>query len=126
MIDENAPSCPWIGVKVSPMTAPVANSLGMAVHYGAIFDHPEAGSPAANAGIKAGDVITIINGSRPRDFAPTVAAMAPGTTIYLRTYRNRQPMSISLILGRGKCPQSRRSPPVGRSRASPVIGALRP
>src|SRR6516165_8097660 len=90
------------------MTAPVANSLGMAVPYGAIFDRPEAGSPAAKAGIEAGDVIITINGSplgSPRDFATTIAAMAPGTNIYLRTYRNRQPMSISLILGRGKCPQ---------------------
>src|SRR6516165_5239556 len=49
MIDENAPSCPWIGVEVSPMTAPVANSLGMAVPYGAIFDRPEAGSPLKQA-----------------------------------------------------------------------------
>jgi S1-C subfamily serine protease len=45
MIDQNAPSCAWIGVEVAPMTAPVANSLGMAVPYGAIFDRPEAGSP---------------------------------------------------------------------------------
>ena len=112
MIHGNTPSCAWIGVEVSPMTAPVANSLGMAVPYGAIFDRPEAGSPAAKAGIEAGDVIITINGSplgSPRDFATTIAAMAPGTVIYLRTYRNRQPMSISLILGRGQCPQSQRS-----------------
>jgi S1-C subfamily serine protease len=49
IIDQNAPSCAWIGVEVAPMTAPVANSLGMAVPYGAIFDRPEAGSPAAKA-----------------------------------------------------------------------------
>jgi serine protease Do len=97
MIDENAPSCAWIGVEVSPMTAPVANSLGMAVPYGAIFDRPEAGSPAANAGIEAGDVITTINGSplgSPRDFASTIATMAPGAIIYLSIYRNRQPMGV--------------------------------
>jgi S1-C subfamily serine protease len=123
MIDQNAPSCAWIGVEVIPMTAPVANSLGMAVPYGAIFDRPEAGSPAANAGIEAGDVITTINGSplgSPRDFATTIAAMAPGTIIYLGTYRNRQPMAISLTLGRGQCPQSQRSPPVSLARASPA------
>ena len=51
-IDETAPSCAWIGAEVSSMTAPVANSLGMAVPYGAIFDRPKAGSPAANAGLK--------------------------------------------------------------------------
>ena len=33
------------GGEVAPMTAPVANSLGMAVPHGAIFDRPEAGGP---------------------------------------------------------------------------------
>jgi len=80
MIDENAPSCAWIGVGVSPMTAPVANSLGMAVPYGAILERPDAGSPAAKAGIEAGDVITTINGSplgSPRDFATTSPQWRP-------------------------------------------------
>ena len=65
--------CGWIGVKVGPMTRAFADSLGMAEPYGAIFDQPEAGSPAATAGIQAGDVITAINGSpvmRSSDFAP--------------------------------------------------------
>jgi hypothetical protein len=34
------------------MTAPVANSLGMAVLYGAIFDRPEAGSPLPTQELK--------------------------------------------------------------------------
>ena len=55
--------CGWIGVQASPMTVPVADSLGMTEPYGAIFDRPETGSPAANAGIEAGDVITAINGT---------------------------------------------------------------
>jgi S1-C subfamily serine protease len=128
-IDEDTPSCAWIGVEVSRMTAPVANSLGMAVLYGAISDRPEAGSPAANAGIEAGEVITTINGSplgSPRDFATTIAVMAPGTIIYLRTYRNRQPMGISLTLGRGQCPKSQPSPQVSLARASPVAGGELP
>ena len=53
--------CGWMGVRVSPMTAAFAESLGMAQPYGAIFDQPEAGSPAAAAGIEQGDVLTAIN-----------------------------------------------------------------
>jgi serine protease Do len=70
---ENPPDCGWIGVQVSPMTAAVA--LGMAEPHGAIFDQPEPGSPAANAGIEAGDVITAINGSQlmhSHDFADII------------------------------------------------------
>jgi hypothetical protein len=48
--------CGWIGVQVSPMTLAFADSLGMAVIYGAIFDQPEPGGPAADGGIEAGDV----------------------------------------------------------------------
>ena len=75
--EQNSAICGWIGVQVRPMTAPFAASLGMAVPYGAIFDQPEAGSPAARAGIEAGDVVTAINGlplMRSSDFARMLAA----------------------------------------------------
>jgi S1-C subfamily serine protease len=72
-------SCGWIGVQVRPMTAAFAESLGMTEIYGAIFDRPEPGSPAASAHIEAGDVLTAINGSRlvhASDFARIIAATA--------------------------------------------------
>jgi serine protease Do len=47
----------WIGVRIQGVTADIADSLGMKKAEGAIVDEPQAGSPAAKAGIKAGDVI---------------------------------------------------------------------
>jgi serine protease Do len=99
--------CGWIGVQVSPMTRAFADSLGMAEPYGAIFDQPEAGSPAAAAGIQAGDVITAVNGSpvmRSSDFAAMIAALAPSTTTYLSTSRDGQTIEVMLMTGSGKCP----------------------
>jgi len=55
--------CGGAGVDVSPMKRPFADSLGFADSYGAIFDRPEPGGPAANAGIEAEDVLTAINGA---------------------------------------------------------------
>src|SRR5271168_1684905 len=52
----------WLGVQVQPVTADIADSLGMKEARGAIVDNPQAGSPAAKAGIEAGDVITSVNG----------------------------------------------------------------
>ena len=104
--------CGWIGVKVSPMTRAFADSLGMAEPYGAIFDQPEAASPAAIAGIQAGDVITAINGSpvmRSSDFAAMIAAMAPNTTANLTTSRDGQTIEVMLMVGSGKCPSEQRS-----------------
>jgi serine protease Do len=98
--------CGWIGVKVSPMTAPFAESLGMAEPYGAIFERPEPGSPAAAAHIEAGDVLTAINGSplmRSSDFAGIISAMAPGTSVYLDTWRDRQATQVTVVLGSAPC-----------------------
>jgi PDZ domain len=99
-------ACGWIGVRVNPMTPAFAASLGMAEPYGAIFDRPEPGSPAANAKIAAGDVITTVNGSpvmRSSEFAAMISAMAPGSPVYLTTFRNGQMIKVSLTLARGKC-----------------------
>jgi serine protease Do len=98
--------CGWIGVGVSPMTAAFAESLGMAEPYGAIFDRPEPGSPAAAAGIEQGDVLTAINGSplmRASDFAGIISAMAPKTKVYLNTSRDGEAMQVTLTLGSAPC-----------------------
>jgi len=83
--------CGWIGVGVSPMTTAFAESLGTSEPYGAIFDQPEPGSPAAAAHIQQGDVLTTINASplmRASDFAGLISAMA--ATVYLYTWRDGQ------------------------------------
>ena len=98
--------CGWMGVAVSPMTAAFAESLGMAEPYGAIFDRPEPGSPAATAGIEQGDVLTAINGSplmRSSDFAGIISMMAPGTSVYLNTWRDGEAMQVKLMLGSAQC-----------------------
>ncbi len=100
--------CGWIGVTVSPMTTAFADSLGMAEPYGAIFGQPEPGSPAAAAGIGAGDVVTAINGEalrRSSNFAPMISKMSPGFFITLTTYRNGELIEVRLMLGSSKCPQ---------------------
>jgi serine protease Do len=98
--------CGWIGIAVSPMTTTFAESLGMAEPYGAIFDQPEPGSPAAHQHIEQGDVLTSINGSplmRSSDFAAIISAMAPGATVYLCTWRDGQPRQVTVILGSARC-----------------------
>jgi serine protease Do len=102
----NEDACGWIGVAVSPITKAFADSLGMTEPYGAIFDRPQPGSPAAQAKIEAGDVLTAINGEPLgswSDFAPKIAAIAPGTTIYFDTYRDRQLIGRQVTVGGTPC-----------------------
>ncbi len=74
----------WIGVQIQPVTPDIADSLGLKKAEGALVAEPQANSPAAKAGIKAGDVITQVNGEPvkdSRDLAKTIGAMAPGAKI---------------------------------------------
>ncbi len=102
-----AATCGWIGARVSPVPKSFAESLGMDVRYGAIFKRPLPGSPAAHAGIEAGDVLTSINGSPLQswiDFKGTIAAFAPGDTIHLWIRRNGQLLDVKLTVDGRKCP----------------------
>ncbi|MBO0758932.1 MAG: trypsin-like peptidase domain-containing protein, partial [Bradyrhizobiaceae bacterium] len=54
----------WIGVQIQPVTQDIADSLGIKKAEGALVAEPQAGSPAAKAGIKSGDVILSVNGEK--------------------------------------------------------------
>jgi serine protease Do len=92
----------WMGVQVQPVTAAIANSLGMKQAEGAIVDEPQAGSPAARAGIASGDVITAINGTPvkdSRDLARRVSVTAPGTSVKFDILHKGETKTVTLMLG---------------------------
>jgi serine protease Do len=92
----------WIGTQIQPITAEIAESLGMKGSEGALVTEPQANGPAAKAGILSGDVITAVNGHAvkdARDLARQIGAMAPGATAKLSVWRKGDEKSISLTLG---------------------------
>ena len=92
----------WLGVQIQPVTADIAESLGLKKVEGAIVDQPEAGSPAAKAGIAAGDVITAVNGAPvkdSRDLARKIGMMAPDTSVKLTLLRSSESKTVDLTLG---------------------------
>jgi serine protease Do len=99
--DKGVVSRGWIGVQIQPVTAEIAESLGMKGSEGALVAEPQAGSPAAKAGIESGDVITAVNGHAVKDareLARQIGAMAPGTGAKLSVWRKGEEKSISLTL----------------------------
>ena len=64
----------WIGVQIQPVTAEIADSLGLKNARGALVAEPQSGSPAQKAAIKAGDVIVSVNGDPVEDAAQPCSA----------------------------------------------------
>jgi serine protease Do len=92
----------WIGVQIQPVTAEIADSIGLKKTEGALVAEPQANGPAAKAGIEAGDVITAVNGASvkdARDLARQIGSMAPGTTVKLAVWRKGAEKSFSIVLG---------------------------
>ena len=91
----------WLGVQIQPVTAGIADSLGLKKAEGAMVDEPQSGSPAAKAGIKSGDVITAVNGTPvkdARDLARTIGMMAPDSAVKLDIIRQGEPKTVSVTL----------------------------
>jgi len=91
----------WMGVRIQAVTADIADSLGLKKPEGALVDEPQSGSPAAKAGILAGDVITAVDGhdvKDSRDLARKIGAMAPGTSVGLSILRKGEAKTVSLTL----------------------------
>jgi serine protease Do len=100
--DTGAVTRGWLGVQVQPVTSEIADSLGLKEAKGAIVDNPQDGSPAAKAGLEAGDVITAVNGTAvkdSRDLARTISTMAPGSSVKLDLWHKGETKTVSLSLG---------------------------
>jgi serine protease Do len=118
--DHGAVTRGWIGVQIQPVTAEIADSLGMKNARGALVAEPQSGSPAQKAGIRAGDVIVSVNGEAvddARGLARRISAMAPGTSIKLGVIRNGRDDTLTLTLG--ELPKERQARAATEERETP-------
>jgi serine protease Do len=92
----------WIGVQIQPVTADIADSLGLKKAEGALVAEPQNNGPAAKAGIESGDVITAVNGETVKDareLARTIGGLAPGAAVKLNVLHKGQDKVVNLTLG---------------------------
>ncbi len=100
--DHGAVTRGWIGVQIQPVTAEIAESLGLKKAAGALVAEPQPGSPAVTAGILSGDVISAVDGQPVKDaraLARRIGAMAPGTSVKLTILRKGEEKTLNLTLG---------------------------
>jgi serine protease Do len=93
----------WLGVQIQPVTADVADALGMKQAAGALVTDPQSGSPAEKAGVKAGDVITSLDGNTVKDsreLAQKIGNMNPGTSIKLGVLRDGKSQTFDITIAK--------------------------
>jgi serine protease Do len=92
----------WLGVQIAPVTADIAEAVGLADENGAIVTLPDTETPASKAGIRTGDVITAVNGETvegPRELARKVADYRPNAEVEVTVWRDGSAQEIDVTLG---------------------------
>jgi serine protease Do len=91
----------WLGVVTQPVTSDIAESLGMKDAAGALVAGVQPDSPAAEAGLAAGDVIAEVDGKTIKDahdLARQIGINQPGNTVKLTIRRKGRTETLAIKL----------------------------
>jgi len=92
----------YLGVMIQPLTPELAKAFGVKSDHGVLVGDVVADSPAAKAGIKAGDVVVSFNGREvedPRHLRLKSAQTVPGTKTTLTVLREGKSLDLDLTVG---------------------------
>jgi serine protease Do len=94
----------WLGVRAQDVSPTLALSLGLARNLGdmAIVTEVAEHSPAADAGVRTGDVIIEFNGKpvpKSHEFPAVIADTPPGQKVTLKIVRDRKTQTLAVKIG---------------------------
>ena len=101
----------WIGVEVQEITPDLADSFQLPNASGALIAGVMRGGPAAQAGIRPGDVLVAIAGhpvSDPQAMLSRIAEQTPGQPALIQLRRNGQLYELEVRVGKRPGPPARR------------------
>ena len=93
----------WLGVSIQDLTPELKEYYKAKDHNGVLVTEVYEGDPADNAGIKARDIITGVNGkkiSTTRDLSKTIAASPVGKEISISVIRDGKEKTIKVALAK--------------------------
>lgn len=94
-----------MGVTLQDLSAPLAESFGLKTPDGALVSSVAADSAAAKAGLKAGDVITALDGNAVHtasDVSSRVGMAKPGDRLALELWRDKARRDVNVSLGKAQ------------------------
>jgi serine protease Do len=92
-----------LGVTVQPLSPELAKSFGLVQQDGALVSSVAEGSPAAQAGVRPGDVVVEYDGhkiGRTTELSRMVAATPVGKQVSMKVMRDGKPMTLSPTIAR--------------------------
>ena len=92
----------WLGIVIQDVTDELSGSFGVREKEGVLVSDVMKGGPGETAGLRAGDVIVELGGSKIHevpDLQRRVANVSPGQTIALVVIRDRAPSKINVKVG---------------------------
>jgi serine protease Do len=104
----------WLGVGIQPLNAELAESFDAPSSAGALVSRVYEDTPAEEAGLRAGDIITAVNGKKIADnraLSESIAALDPGAEATLTVWREHEELALVVELAerpaRGELAESR-------------------
>ncbi|MEM7251026.1 MAG: DegQ family serine endoprotease [Pseudomonadota bacterium] len=92
----------WLGVHIQPVTDAIAAALDLKVSEGALVSRVADHSPAEKAGLKVGDIVIAVDGSRIgqfRDLSRRIGNADAGDTVSLEVLRDGKALTLPTRLG---------------------------
>ena len=115
----------YLGVQIQPVTANIAESLGLKGTKGALVAEAQPGTPAAEAGLKPGDTITEVNGeimASPREVSRRISQVKPGESANITFIRNGKELTATVKLAAIPEQKIAAADPAAVVKASPAFG----
>ena len=102
LIEKGSVTRGWLGVQIQKVTPEIAESVGLETKGGTIITSAQDGSPAADAGLRSGDIITDVDGKSikgPKQLARAIAGYDPQSDVELNIWRDGEQKNVTVTLG---------------------------
>jgi serine protease Do len=93
----------WLGVRIDEITEENVQAYGLDAPRGVGIEGVLPGQPAAQAGLRAKDVILEVDGraiASPRELQRVISVTPVGTSVRLSLWRDGQPQELTVTVGR--------------------------